>query len=131
MLYYWLKQVHFISVLLSFTLFVARGAWVLSGRSLPRHPALRALPHTVDTVLLGSAVWLTTLIQQYPFRQGWLTAKVLLLIAYIVLGSLALRRAPTPRTRALAFMAAVLTFLFLFSVAWYRNPWGILVLAVY
>jgi uncharacterized membrane protein SirB2 len=131
MLYFWLKQVHFISVLLSFALFIARGAWVLSGRALPRHPALRALPHTIDTVLLGSAIWLTTLIQQYPFRQGWLTAKVLLLIAYIVLGSLALRRAPTQRTRVLAFAAAVLTFLFLFSVAWYRNPWGILVFAVY
>lgn len=130
MLYYWLKQIHFISVLLSFALFIVRGAWVLSGRSLPRHPALRALPHTVDTVLLGSAIWLTTLIQQYPFREGWLTTKVLLLVAYIALGSLALRRAPTPRTRALAFAAAVLTFLFLFSVAWYRNPWGILVFAV-
>lgn len=130
MLYYWLKQIHFISVLLSFALFIVRGAWVLSGRSLPRHPALRALPHTVDTVLLGSAIWLTTLIQQYPFREGWLTTKVLLLVAYIALGSLALRRAPTPRTRALAFAAAVLTFLFLFSVAWYRTPWGILVFAV-
>lgn len=131
MLYFWLKQVHFISVLLSFTLFIARGTWVLSGRSLPRHPVLRALPHTIDTVLLGSAIWLTTLIQQYPLQQGWLTAKVLLLIAYIVLGSLALRRAPTRRTRALAFVAAILTFLFLFSVAWYRNPWGILVFVVY
>lgn len=130
MLYYWLKQIHFISVLLSFALFIVRGAWVLSGHSLPRHPALRALPHTIDTVLLGSAIWLTTLIQQYPFRDGWLTTKVLLLAVYIALGSLALRRAQTLRTRALAFAAAVLTFLFLFSVAWYRNPWGILVFAV-
>lgn len=37
---------------------------------------------------------------------------------------------PTPCTRALAFAAAILTFLFLFSVAWYRNPWGILVFVV-
>lgn len=126
MLYYWVKQVHFYSVLLSFALFLLRGAWVLAGRELPRQPLARALPHTVDTVLLTSALWLTAIIQQYPFRDAWLTTKVLLLIAYIVLGSLALRRAPTRRWRAIAFVGAVLTFLFLFSVARYRNPLGAL-----
>lgn len=126
MLYYWLKQVHVYSVMLSFTLFLLRGGWVLSGRSLPRQPVLRALPHTVDTVLLGSALWLTIIIQQYPFRDTWLTVKVLLLLAYIVLGSLALRRAPTRATRAVAFVAAVVTFLFLYSVARQRHPLGAL-----
>jgi uncharacterized membrane protein SirB2 len=125
-LYYWLKQVHVYSVMLSFTLFLLRGGWVLSGRALPRQPVLRALPHTVDTVLLGSALWLTTIIQQYPFRDTWLTVKVLLLLAYIVLGSLALRRAPTRATRAVAFAAAVVTFLFLYSVARQHHPLGAL-----
>lgn len=126
MLYYWLKQIHVFSVLLSFTLFLSRGAWVLTGRALPRNPLLRALPHTVDTVLLGSALWLTTIIQQYPFRDAWLTVKVVLLVTYIVLGSLALRRAPTRAGRAIAFFAAVVTFLFLYSVARYRHPLGAL-----
>jgi uncharacterized membrane protein SirB2 len=126
MLYYWLKQIHVFSVLLSFALFLSRGTWVLAGRSLPRHPILRALPHTVDTVLLGSALWLTTVIQQFPFRDAWLTVKVVLLVVYIVLGSLALRRAPTRAGRAIAFVAAVVTFLFMFSVARYRHPLGAL-----
>lgn len=126
MLYYWLKQIHVFSVMLSFTLFLSRGAWVLTGRALPRHPLFRALPHTVDTVLLGSALWLTTVIQQYPFRDAWLTVKVVLLVTYIVLGSLALRRAPTRAGRAIAFFAAVVTFLFLYSVARYRHPLGAL-----
>jgi uncharacterized membrane protein SirB2 len=125
-MYYWVKQVHMYSVLLSFALFLARGAWVLTGRSLPRHPLLRALPHTVDTVLLTSALWLTTIIQQYPFSHGWLTVKVLLLLVYIVLGSLALRRAPSRRWRAAAFAGAVATFLFLYSVARFHHPLGIL-----
>lgn len=126
MLYYWVKQVHIYSVFLSFTLFLLRGAWVLAGRELPRHVLLRALPHTVDTVLLTSALWLTTIIQQYPFRDAWLTVKVLLLVAYIVLGSLALRRAPTRAWRAVAFVAAVLTILFLYSVARFHHPFGVL-----
>jgi len=125
-LYYWVKQVHVFSVHVSFLLFLARGAWVLSGRVLPRHPVLRAVPHTVDTVLLTSALWLTTIIQQYPFRDAWLTVKVVLLVAYIVLGSFALRRAQTRAGRAVAFLAAIGTFLFLYSVARYHHPLGVL-----
>jgi uncharacterized membrane protein SirB2 len=125
MLYYWLKQIHIWSVLLSFTLFAARGAWVLSGRTLPRHPLLRALPHTVDTVLLGSALWLTTIIRQYPFVNDWLTAKVVLLVAYILLGSAALRRAPGRAWKAVFFAASLGVFAFMVSVARYRDPLGL------
>lgn len=128
MLYYWVKQVHMISVTLSFALFVLRGTWVLSGRALPRHMVLRAAPHVIDTVLLTSALWLTTMIQQYPFSDAWLTAKVLLLVAYVILGSLALRRARTRTGRILAFGGAVLTFLFLVSVARFHHPLGIFLL---
>lgn len=126
MLYYWVKQVHVYSIHLSFLLFVLRGAWVLAGRSLPRNVLLRALPHTVDTVLLTSALWLTTLVHQYPFRNDWLTAKVLLLVAYIVLGSLALRRLPSRAWRAFAFVGAVTVFALMYSVARYRHPAGFL-----
>lgn len=128
MLYFHVKQVHVYSVHLSFLLFLARGAWTLAGRDLPRSALLRALPHAVDTVLLTSALWLTTIIQQYPFREPWLTVKLLLLLLYIVLGSFALRRARTPRGRAVAFTAAVGTFLFLYSVARFHHPLGILLL---
>lgn len=125
-MYYWVKQVHMVSVLLSFTLFLARGAWVLAGQELPRHPLLRALPHAVDTVLLTSALWLTTIIQQYPLSHDWLTMKVFLLVVYIVLGSLALRRARSRAARAGAFIGAVVTFLFLYSVARAHHPLGAL-----
>jgi uncharacterized membrane protein SirB2 len=124
MLYYWVKEVHMISVVLSFMLFLLRGAWVLNGHALPRHVVIRTTPHVVDTVLLTSALWLTTIIQQYPFSDAWLTAKVLLLVAYVVLGSLALRRARTRAGRILAFGGAVLAFLFLVSVARLHHPLG-------
>lgn len=125
MLYLIVKQVHVTSIALSFALFAARGLWVLSGRELPRHPVLRVLPHVVDTVLLTSALWLTTLIHQYPFAQGWLTVKVLGLVVYVVLGSLALKRAATLRLKGLAFIAACLVFGFIVSVARAHNPLGL------
>ncbi|MDO9096018.1 MAG: SirB2 family protein [Rubrivivax sp.] len=43
----------------------------------------------------------------HPLRDGWLGAKRLLIVAYIVIGSLALKRAPTRPTKALAFAAAL------------------------
>lgn len=125
MLYYWVKQVHMYSVHLSFVLFVLRGAWVLAGRDLPRQVLLRALPHTIDTVLLTSALWLTTIVHQYPFRNDWLTAKVLLLVVYIVLGSLALRRLASRGSRMAAFVAALGVFGFMYSVARFRHPAGL------
>ena len=52
---------------------------------------IRVLPHINDTVLLSAAVGLVLMSGQYPFVDAWLTAKVLGLTAYIILGSLALR----------------------------------------
>lgn len=128
MLYYWVKQVHVGSVFLSFGLFLLRGAWLLSGRELPAHILARTLPHAVDTVLLTSALWLTTIIQQFPFSNGWLTVKVLCLLAYVGLGHIALRRARTPAGRGIALAAASAVFLFIYSVARLHHPLGALLL---
>ena len=111
--------------MLSIALFVFRGGLMLSGSPMLRTAVLRYAPHLVDTVLLTSALMLTTIIRQYPFVQGWLTLKVLLLIAYIVLGSIALKRGRTRRTRVLAFVAALVTVLYLFSVARAHDPAGV------
>jgi len=62
----------------------------------------------------------------YPIAQGWLTAKVVLLVVYIVLGSLALRRAPTLRARAGCFAAAVAVYLFIAGIAVRHDPLGVL-----
>lgn len=128
MLYFWVKQVHVWSVGASFVLFLARGTWVAAGRPLPQHLAFRVLPHAVDTILLTSALWLTTIIAQYPFQQTWLTVKVLLLVAYIVLGHVALRRARSRAGRLLALAAAAGMFLSIYSVARFHHPLGALLL---
>ena len=60
-----------------------------------------------------------------PFVQAWLTVKVLLIIAYIGLGLVALRFAATPRARIVSFAAALLVFAYTISVALAHNPLGI------
>ena len=118
------KYVHVGSVILSFALFLLRGTLMFADVGWRRHALLRIGPHVVDTVLLGSALTLSWLLRQYPFVHSWLTVKIVALVLYIVLGSLALKRAPTMRLRAAFFGLAVLTFLFIVSVARTHHPQG-------
>ena len=121
-----IKAVHIGCVVASGGLFALRGALLLAGQRWANHAALRWLSYTIDTVLLTAALMLVTVLRQYPFVHGWLTVKVLLLVVYIVLGSLALKRARTTRGRALAYAAALATFAFIWSVARAHDPLGIL-----
>src|SRR5215831_9703717 len=105
--YLQIKWVHIAAVIASGILFALRGAGVLAGARWPMWAPLRYLTYTVDTVLLTAALMLATILQQYPFVNGWLTTKVCLLIVYIVLGTFALRRGRSPRTRALCYCAAL------------------------
>jgi uncharacterized membrane protein SirB2 len=120
-----LRNVHIACAILTITLFVLRGSLMLADSAWQQNVVLRYLPHAVDTVLLTSALMLTTVIQQYPFAVGWLTTKVLLLVAYIVLGSIALKRGRTRQVRVVAFVAALATVAFLLSVARAHHPLGI------
>jgi len=126
LLYLVVKSVHMASVAISFGLFLLRGAFMIADSRRLHAPLFRISPHIIDTVLLGSAIWLAVLLRQYPFVQSWLTVKVVLLGVYIVLGSYALKRGRTKTRRVLYFIAAALTFLFIVSVARSHNPLGLL-----
>jgi uncharacterized membrane protein SirB2 len=121
-----IRWVHVAAVIVSGSLFALRGAGVLAGGRWPMWAPLRYLTYTVDTVLLTAALMLATLLHQYPFVHAWLTVKVLLLVLYIVLGTLALKRAPTRSGRAWCYAAALAVFLFIVSVARAHSPLGFL-----
>lgn len=124
----WYLQIlwtHIGCVIASGSLFFIRGCMMLAGLPAANHVVLRRISVLVDSLLLADAIALTMIIHQYPFVQAWLTAKVILLIAYIVLGLFALRRGPTRTVRAVCFAMAVLVFLFIVSVARAHNPLGV------
>ena len=82
---------------------------------------VKVVPHVVDTLLLTSALGLVFWSGQYPFVQTWLTAKVLALLAYIVLGTIALKRGKTKGVRTFALLAALAVFTYIVAVALTRN----------
>jgi uncharacterized membrane protein SirB2 len=76
-MYLALKHFHITCVVLSIAGFTLRGWWSITGSPLLRARNLPAsCPIIVDTCLLGSAIALAWMAGQYPFVQGWLTAKI-------------------------------------------------------
>jgi len=122
-----IKSVHVLAVILSGSLFALRGALMLARAPYSNHVALRMLSYAIDTTLLTAALMLTSILHQYPFVHAWLTVKVLLLVAYVVLGTLALKRGRTLRIRAICYFSALLVFAFIISVAITHHPLGVMV----
>lgn len=119
------KSLHVTCVALSISLFTLRAALQWQNVAWRRWRVLRIAPHVVDTVLLASALWLCWIIGQYPFVQGWLTAKVLALVAYILLGRAALGRNTARGRRLAAFVAALCCVGYIVGVALTKSPtWG-------
>ena len=116
-----LRQVHAGLALATLLMFFGRGALLLCGRPIPK--LLRWLPHLNDTLLLAAAITLAVWSGQYPFQQGWLTAKVCALVAYILLGKQAMRRDLTRTQRLPWFVAALAAIGYIFAVALKRSAW--------
>ena len=123
-LYPWLLPLHITLVTLSVSLFAARGLGVLAGQFWPMAGWARGLAPVIDSLLLlaGGALW--WLLQLNPTQNHWLLAKLVLLIVYIVLGTLALKRAPTRAAKALCFVAALSVVGFMASIALAHHPLG-------
>jgi uncharacterized membrane protein SirB2 len=119
------KQVHIGLVVASGLLFAVRGAAVLAGRSWAMRQPWRLLSYGIDTLLSSAGVTLWVVLSLNPLDSPWLGTKLLLLVLYIALGSLALERAPTPAIRRLSYGAALGTYLFMASVAVAHHPMGV------
>jgi len=89
-----LKGFHVSVVVISVSFFTLRVILTLGDidwRS--RWPWLKIFPHINDTLLLASGITLAVLLHLSPLAHLWLMAKLILLLAYIGLGQVAL----TPR----------------------------------
>jgi uncharacterized membrane protein SirB2 len=112
-----LKYLHVTCVVLSISGFVVRGVWMMRESPWLQKKWVRVAPHIIDTILLVSAILLAMQIQQYPFVQGWLTAKVLALIAYVVVGAIGLKYGRTKKIRIGAWLVAISIFVYIVLVA--------------
>lgn len=121
MSYLLLKYLHVTCVVLSGLGFCLRGYWMLTGSPRLKQRLARVLPHIVDTLLLSSALAMAWMSSQYPFVATWLTAKLFGLLAYILLGTMALKRGRTKAIRRRYLLLALLVYGYIVSVALTRS----------
>ena len=119
-----IKLVHVSTVLVSGTLFLLRGLAVQLGARWAMAAPLRYSSYAIDTVLLTAAMMLASMLRMYPFVHSWLTAKVVLLVVYVVLGSFALKRGRTRKVRALCWIAALIVYASIIAIARAHDPLG-------
>ena len=116
------KGIHLTTVAVTLALFLLRGTWMMLDSDHLNSRWVRVLPHINDVLLLLSAIVLTIMLNQYPFTQGWLTAKFFALILYIVLGTVALKRGSSKPLRISAWLAALGVFTYMVAVAVNHEP---------
>jgi len=116
-MYTTLKLVHMIAAILAISGFILRSFWMLSDSENLQRPLVRVLPHVIDTVFLLAGIGLIVTLHLPLLLPGWLQIKIVALLAYIVLGTIALKRGKTKRVRLIAFILALLTFAYAVGVA--------------
>jgi len=115
--YQTIKYIHITCALLSGSLFFIRGCWMCADSSMLQRRWVKIAPHLIDTVLLTTAIIMAVWSQQYPFAVNWLSAKLVALILYIFLGTIALKRGKTKSQKITAFILALAVFCYILAVA--------------
>lgn len=119
--YLLVKNMHMGMAYLSISLFIFRSVLSVTESALLQTKLMKILPHVIDTFLLLFAGHLMVTIGQYPFVDAWLTAKLLALLAYIGVGTVAIKRGKTATIRLWASVIAVAIFGYIFGVAKTHN----------
>lgn len=112
-----IKYAHILLALFSGLGFALRGfVRLVLNRSL-EHRVLRVAPHVIDTLLLASGVTLWIIVG-WPLL-SWLGLKLLLVLAYILLGMAAFHAARQTRAVSL-YLAALAVFIAIAALALHK-----------
>jgi uncharacterized membrane protein SirB2 len=116
------KHIHLTTIALSVVLFLLR--FVLNAMQSPllQKKWLKIVPHIVDTFLLVSAVTLCVLLKQYPFVDAWVTEKVLALVMYVFMVTLALKLGRNGFMRGIGLVGALSWIAYAGMVAVSKQP---------
>lgn len=120
-----MKHLHMTFAFLTLFSFALRGVWMMRQSPLLRQRWVKIAPHIIDTLLLVTALILAGMLRYNPAAHPWLMAKIIALVVYIALGVVAFRHS-NPKVRLLAWCAAMITIIYIISVAFSKSPLGFL-----
>ena len=123
MLYVALKHLHTTVATLTILFFILKGGWVMAGSGMLKRRWVRILPHLINTLLLVTGFAVAWIGWRYPVElHGWITAKVIALVVYIVLGVIAFKRGRPAPVRIAAFFGALAVYGYIVLVALNKTP---------
>jgi len=117
-----IKSLHVITGVATLSGFILRGYWMMVQSDKLQLKIIRIAPHIVDTVFLASGITLVLMLHLNAFSEPWLLAKFAGLLAYIVLGTFAIKRGSTQQIRVISFVAALAVFAYIVGVALAKSP---------
>ena len=110
-----IKSIHMLFILLSVGSFITRIMLAEFKPDILRAKVLKIAPHVIDTILLLSGITLVFQGNWMAGEYGWIMTKLVMLIAYIGFGVMAMRS--TGLKRWGAFVLALACFGYIISVA--------------
>ena len=119
-----IKLVHVTAAIASGSLFFFRGFAVNWGSRWAMSKPVRYLSYSIDIVLLSAGLLLLSILPSAVYSNGWLPLKLVLLVVYIGLGMLALKRGRPARIRRGCLVAAIAVYLYVFLIARTHDPLG-------
>jgi uncharacterized membrane protein SirB2 len=122
------KTIHLTCVFLSLFGFFVRGLWMMLDSKNLNLRWVKIAPHIIDTFLLVSAIILAVQMRISPLEHSWLMAKIIALLMYIGIGTVALKRGRSKQIRVFAWLLGLATFMYIVSIAYTKSIWGWFVL---
>lgn len=119
--YLLVKVIHVSTAIISILGFFVRGVWMMRSSPMLNVRWVKIAPHINDTLLLISAIVLVIITSQYPGPVAWINVKIIGVIIYIILGTIALKYGKTKRVRIIAWCLALLIYSYIVLVAISKN----------
>ncbi|MGI9203693.1 MAG: SirB2 family protein [Woeseiaceae bacterium] len=123
-MYATLKLIHVSAAILTISGFALRGFWRLVGSTNLQLRLVRIAPHVIDTIFLLSGIGLIMSLRLQVLDHPWLITKLVALVVYVLLGTMALKRGKTANVRLGAFLLALATFAYIVGVALNKSVWS-------
>lgn len=121
----WIKSLHIVLAYVTVIGFSLRALLAFANSPTRNAKWVRIAPHVIDTLLLACGIVLAVDLGISPLAHGWLAAKIVGLVLYIVFGVTAMR-APTLPLKLFGFVAALASVAYIFAVAYSKQvvpPW--------
>ncbi len=112
-----IRTLHVGTVHATLILFLLRGFWMITDSPRLQDRWVRVVPHINDTLLLIAAIAMLVVGGLNPIDHPWILAKIIGLLAYIGLGTVALKRGRSKAVRVQALIAALAVFGYILAVA--------------